>query len=90
MSKYGVFSGPYLVQMRKNRDQKKTPHLDTFHVVKTLPEKEKLFFLCFAMPQTVLREPLNHFSPMFYFYTPWKRQKTFGFLTVSEGIEIEH
>ena len=27
---------------------------------------------------------------MFYFYTPWKRQKTFGFLTFSGGIEIEY
>ena len=25
---------------------------------------------------------------MSYFYTPWKRQKTFGFLTISWGIEI--
>ena len=38
----------------------------------------------------MLQEPLNHFTPMFYFYTPWKRQKTFGFLTASEGIEMEH
>ena len=22
---------------------------------------------------------LTHFSPMFHFYTPWRRQKTFGF-----------
>ena len=27
---------------------------------------------------------------MIYFYTPWKRQKTFGFLTFSEGIEMEY
>ena len=27
---------------------------------------------------------------MFYFYTPWKRHKTFSFLTLSEGIEMEH
>ena len=26
---------------------------------------------------------------MFYFYTPWKRQKTFGFQTFSEGIEMK-
>ena len=26
---------------------------------------------------------------MFQFYTPWKRQKTFGFLTFSGGIEME-
>ena len=27
---------------------------------------------------------------MFYFYTPWKRQKIFGFLTFSVDIEMEH
>ena len=27
---------------------------------------------------------------MFYFYTPRKRQKTFGFLSFSGIIEIEH
>ena len=30
---------------------------------------------------------LTHFSPVPHFYTPWKRQKTFGFLTFSRGIE---
>ena len=33
---------------------------------------------------------LTHFSPVSHFYTPWKRQKTFGFLTFSGGIEIWH
>ena len=28
--------------------------------------------------------------PVFHFYTPWKRQKTSGFLTFSGGIEMEH
>ena len=27
---------------------------------------------------------------MFHFYNPGKRQKTFGFLTFSGGIEMEH
>ena len=31
---------------------------------------------------------LTHFSPVWHFYTPWKRQKTFGFLTFSGGIEM--
>ena len=31
---------------------------------------------------------LTHFSPVPHFYTPWKRQKTFGFLMFSEGIEM--
>ena len=33
---------------------------------------------------------LTHFSPMFHFCIPWKRQKTEGFLTFSGGIEMEH
>ena len=33
MSKYGLFSGPYSVQMRENEDQK-TPYLDTFQAMK--------------------------------------------------------
>ena len=28
---------------------------------------------------------LTHFQPMFHFYTPWKHQKTPGFLMFSEG-----
>ena len=27
---------------------------------------------------------------MFYFFTPWKREKTWGFLMFSGDIEIEH
>ena len=33
---------------------------------------------------------LTHFDPMLHFYTPWKRQKTIGFLTFSGGIEMWH
>ena len=36
------------------------------------------------------RWSLTHFSPVSHFYTPWKRQKTFGFLTFSGGIEMWH
>ena len=32
---------------------------------------------------------LTHITPMSHFYTPWKRQKTSGFLTFSGGIEME-
>ena len=32
----------------------------------------------------------NYFQPMFHFYTPWKYQKTAGFLMFSGGIEVEH
>ena len=33
---------------------------------------------------------LTHFSPGMYFYVPWKRQQTFGFLTFSGGVELVH
>ena len=33
---------------------------------------------------------LNLFWPMFPFYTPWKRQKTFGFLVFSRGMKWKH
>ena len=33
---------------------------------------------------------LTHSNPVFYLYTPWKRQKTKGFLTFSGGLEMEH
>ena len=33
---------------------------------------------------------LTHLSPVSYFYTPWKRQKIFGFLMFSGGIEMWH
>ena len=33
---------------------------------------------------------LTHFSPVSHFYTPWKRQKTFGFLTFSGVTEMWH
>ena len=33
---------------------------------------------------------LAHFSPMFQFYNPRKREKTKGFPTFSVGIEWEH
>ena len=33
---------------------------------------------------------LTHFSPVSHFYTPWKPQRTYGFLTFSGGVEIWH
>ena len=34
--------------------------------------------------------PLTHFTPMFNFYISWKRHKTRGFLTFSEGMKTKH
>ena len=39
---------------------------------------------------TPLNIQLTHFWPMFSFYTPWKHQKTLGFLVFSGGIKWEH
>ena len=33
---------------------------------------------------------LTNFSPVSHFYTSWRRQKTFGFLMFSGGIEMWH
>ena len=33
---------------------------------------------------------LTRFSPMFHFYTPWKRHETKGLLAFSGVIEMEH
>ena len=35
-------------------------------------------------------ESLAHFWRMLLFYTPWKHQKTFGFLVFSGSIKREH
>ena len=52
----------------------------------------QLGFFSWQQSKTViLYKTFNQFfSLMFHFYTPWKRQKTFGFLTFSEGIEMWH
>ena len=34
-------------------------------------------------------ELLKHSTPLVFFYTPWKHQKTRGYLTFSGGIERE-
>ena len=35
-------------------------------------------------------ELLNNVSPIFNFYTPWKLQKTSGFVMISGGLEMEY
>ena len=52
------------------------------HILLTLLKKNAL--------DTLNLMSLTHFSPMFHSYTPWKRQKNFGFLTISGGQEMEH
>ena len=43
------------------------------------------FIACISKDE--VDQALTHFKPMFHFYTPWKCQKTKGFLMYSEGIE---
>ena len=46
-------------------------------------------FWCFQSSVVFLVQcPVSHFSPVSHFYTPSKRQKTFGFQTFSGGIEM--
>ena len=42
------------------------------------------------MNEYLIMNGLTHFSQLFHLYTPLKRQKTFGFLTFSGVIELEH
>ena len=46
--------------------------------------------LSYKRKKGILRWFLTHFSPVSHFYTPWKRQKTCGFLTFLGGIETWH
>ena len=68
--------------------------LDTFHeALLSRGDIFKLFrnILNFSeILRITLMLPLTHFSPIFHFYTPWKVQRTSGFLTCSGGIEMEH
>ena len=41
-------------------------------------------------PVILKKDLLTYFSPVSHFYNPWKRQKTFGFLTFSGGTEMWH
>ena len=51
-----------------------------------------LLFVTFRglSPYLVSMKILTHFSPVLYFYTPWKPQRIIGFLTFSESIEMWH
>ena len=49
-------------------------------------EQSKNYFYIIVKPLALIYLS----SPMLYFYTPWKRQKTFGFLRFLGGIEMEY
>ena len=48
-----------------------------------------MFYILPVRP-VILSKKINPFHPVSYFYTSWKRQKTFGFLTFSGDIEMWH
>ena len=55
------------------------PNFYIFSYTKQLRKIWRYFIDKFLLYHT----SLTHFSPVSHFYTPWKRQKTFGFLTFS-------
>ena len=57
--------------------------LGLFYLVFYFQTTSKAFFFL----QNISHSCSTHFSPMFHFFTPWKRQETFGLLTFSGGIE---
>ena len=50
----------------------------------------KTFRITSYVQKGIHRESLIHFSPLLHFYTHWKHQKTYGFLTFLWVIEIWH
>ena len=51
---------------------------------------KKFIWYWVDLVSSVVSSVLIHFQPMFHFYTPWKHQKTGGFLMFSGGIEVQH
>ena len=49
----------------------------------------KLYKWC-QMTESILYFSLTRLRPIFYFYTPWKRQNTFDSLTFLGDIQVEH
>ena len=57
------------------------------HFRRDIPQ-ETLYWSTALEARERLHRHLTHFSPMSHFYTPRKRQKTYGFLTFSGRIEM--
>ena len=90
--------GDFLVRIFPHSDwiRKDTPYLSVFspNAGKYGPEKLQIwiFFTQIQWKEKIftLRKTLTHFSPTFYFYNTWKRQKAKGFLKFSGRKEIEN
>ena len=50
---------------------------------------ESSFIIDACFTSRYVLQCLTHFSPVFYFYTPEKRQKAQGFMKYSGGIEMK-
>ena len=57
-------------------------HYDKFEIYRDF------FFILKATKKLFPRADITNFSPLFHFYTPWKCQKSFGFLTFSRGLDM--
>ena len=53
------------------------------------PNFEYVAFGCWNFSEKI-HIGLTHILPMLHFCTPWKRLKTFGFLTFSGGTKMQH
>ena len=63
------------------------PSINCFHAV-NYSHDFILWHVYVSMDHSIKLVTLTHFSPVSHFYTPWKHQKTFDFLTFSGGIEM--
>ena len=81
----------YDIYSQKKKVQKLSQFLRTLYQIKCLYFYNEKSINDFKTICTVIREKcLTHFSPISDFYTPWKRQKTYGFLKFSGGIDMWH
>ena len=60
------------------------------HLLTSLTLKILYLQLSFSKPDRKILKTLTHFNPVPHFYTSWKRQKIYGFLTFSGGIVMWH
>ena len=83
--------GCYIIPISKYRKLMKNIYCEKFHTPCNLP------YTLQRRTQNLFKDlwwssvnGFNPFSPVSHFYTPWKRQKTFGFLPFSGSIEMWH
>ena len=85
---------PYKVSSWNTFEKYQLPKSSNIYLQQTQLRHRSLF-LFLRLKMISLRRSITVYwltlsSSMFHFYTPWKRQKTFGFLTFSGAIKIEN